>query len=393
MNTKIQHLFGGLFGAVIGIIIAGFFENQGLLLLAFPGAILGYHVRSLKSIFKDNFEFILNLWKTVSIKTTKFMNKPFTLSKIIYVHSQESIGFFISLISTCFLFITSVIIWFFSRPKCFLNWLREHPINRANFLSGTVCFLYVFGAIGLIYLLSQYCLSDTYECSRSIGPRMNQTEILIVDTGVIHYLLFTIICGVVLIAFPLMSFIDKKETMLRNRGWSTYKRYKRDGVLAWIYSDIKDLFIIQISYLYVVIIGISYFTIIGGGIILFLFIPAGVAFAVGYGIYQTAVKKGGWTCATITTIVTLISGIVFWDTIISNFTLRWLIALFTGALAGTLSLLFSELTTKLSTIKIVQEMIKKDCDMFGGIWLITKKPACFFPEGLNFILKPVELYL
>jgi len=159
MEINIRRFFtGGILGAIIGIMLAGFFEKQWLLLLSFPGTFLGYHIQNTKTIFLESFKKCSYFWKKLSNKVKLFANRCFTFPKFVEKKTKEkTVGF----ISRCFYFLIKVILKVIASPKSLIDWLKEHPINRAYFLSGLIGVLYFATTIISVYLLLQYLTPES----------------------------------------------------------------------------------------------------------------------------------------------------------------------------------------------------------------------------------------
>jgi hypothetical protein len=376
MKTKKQHFVGALLGAVVGIMLAGVFESQWMLLASFPCALIGYLSADerVKKFFRDILTGLLRSLRSIcGISRGIFQN----FSALSEQMSEKLADAKKSILKKC-----SRTARVFSRvvrlPKKFNIDLRGNVIDQAK--ASTLMAMLVMASLGFCVALA-------------LGKYLIVKEIIDVKHSAasanFSWILISFMIWMLTSLVPILAFLDMKNIDLARR-YRVRIDIQRNGLSGWIISDFKLMLKVGLAYAYICVAGIAYAVLVGGSIVVFLFLPA-IAFIFAlHAIYCISVKHEVWTCAIVTTIATAITGLVFWDQVISDFTFRWLISLATGTAAGFISWQTSRLVEKFSKHEFLERLLSAEVDAFSGTWLITQSLASCYPRGMERILVPVR---
>ena len=310
-NTS-RHIWGGLWGGFLGIIIAGLFHRFLLPLGCFVGVLGGFYYQEIWQIFlgslKEEWKRLTVLWGTIQTgwgvtqtvwsATTEWLTQEITIPR-----------FKDLLIIRLF--------WAILRlPVYPFVWLKHHPINRMHTLRALAILVYL--AINGV-LLSPIFLHTNIEMTYSPESWMS-----------VAWAMLCVCSLTISVTVPAVTF-ETGEKALRARR-RRYLVFGRRGAAYFFLNDLVAMFRIEGMAVVMMALVVIYWVIAGSIFLSVLFLPIAAFVYALRGILALATSKQHLLCLGTTLVVTIASAWVFRDLL--QGTSLWLVALATGAVSG-----------------------------------------------------------
>lgn len=207
------------------------------------------------------------------------------------------------------------LVWFVSLPLLFVEWLRKHPVNRANTITALM-------TPAIILVMWKF---DIIFPEKSGG---------VLDEGPLWFQLVMIgtLIGCAMLPFAPAILLVSRSADDMEVFYQQYSRYRRYGAIGWVVYELKN---IAIFFLYAflameaVLFAVAMFGILTLATIAIVFcavIPARV-------FWRCVQLPGHWFCFGVTVLTTLASWLGFRDYIM-NPAFAWMLALGNGIVAA-----------------------------------------------------------
>lgn len=377
-----RHISGGVLGAIAGIVIAGYYDIAWATpFLAALGGAIGFWpeyvlVGAFTGIFTawlHTYIFFHDLWRGVRLVVH--------IGKIL--KREIATGIMLSWLITCYyirMFLDGLNAFVPAIVRLFKQSKRRpvtiKALRRRTWLYITIYAVLAFGLLAWVYdsFLPATMLEYAHmgrDTAVDLGPPNLVTRPF---SEAVAYTAITFAF------FVLMPVIFILEDTNERKHIDTFRWVQHANKVGSVRAAMLPVYrLAKINLLWIPMLPLLLiFGIIG--IVAYL-VLAGVFGAI-RGLYTAFTKHGGYVAVGTITIVTSISGWLWWDAIVADQTIRWVIALATGLFAGGMSY---TATTLLSQIELSWKVLREE-----SAW---KASASYLDPVLNRITKTVNAKL